>query len=311
MNIHDKPRARCDAKERDPRWYAEYFQKQEAKRLKRELARQQQQERVSESQEIIGTQSQEPTLYESEMRDSIDARPRHDDPNKATNTSRDVILKRLIYTAGGSKADHESDSNKKKKKHVTSWISKYHFHESLLKDSDKEAQNLKSAAANGVRAEAAAFSTHSKSSAVSIIAAVAPVTGTASLRSNQESMAVTNSPSPSLEPGIDTASQSTVAKNASPKNRGNAAIKKEQNKEHTCRKRSRDEVSRDVKDGEGSSTVTKSERPKKRSKQSNGGDKKSKNKKSDVKVITHHENGHDVLEIIDDSGDDGFDGVLV
>ena len=331
MNIHDKPRSRCDAKERDPRWYAEYFLKQEAKRLKRELARQRQQERESQSQEIFGSQSQEPTLFESEMRDSIDTRPKQDDPIKSRNTSRDVILRRLIYVAGGSKADHERDSRKKKKKnHVTSWISKYHFHESLLKDCDKEAENLKSAAATGVRAADAteAIANVTKTAAaeakareqVSVtVAAAAPKTADESNEANKEKeKEITNSPPPTPEPASDTNKERKQTKTASSKNKCIVAVKGEQNKKD--KKRSRDELSEEANVEEPSSTATESERPKKRPKAnstSNESKGKGKGKKSDVQVVLHHENGHDVLEIIDTDDEDGdvedenVNGVLV
>ena len=93
MNKYDKPRAKCEAKERDQAWYHAYFQKELARRHKKEqakLERQKQREKLSlsqQSQDMLGSQSQELTLYESEMRESMDDRPRVD-PNKGRNTSR-------------------------------------------------------------------------------------------------------------------------------------------------------------------------------------------------------------------------------
>lgn len=93
MNKYDKPRAKCEARERDQAWYHAYFQKELARRQKKEeakLERQKQREKLSlsqQSQDILGSQSQELTLYESEMRESMDDRPRVD-PNKGRNTSR-------------------------------------------------------------------------------------------------------------------------------------------------------------------------------------------------------------------------------
>eukprot|EP00562_Extubocellulus_spinifer_P008772 CAMPEP_0178490870 /NCGR_PEP_ID=MMETSP0696-20121128/11113_1 /TAXON_ID=265572 /ORGANISM="Extubocellulus spinifer, Strain CCMP396" /LENGTH=2342 /DNA_ID=CAMNT_0020118713 /DNA_START=453 /DNA_END=7481 /DNA_ORIENTATION=- len=334
MNIHDKPRSRCDAKERDPRWYAEYFRKQEAKRLKRELARQRQQEKASQSQEIFGSQSQEPTLFESEMRDSIDARPKQDDPIKSRNTSRDVILRRLIYVAGGSKADHERDSRKtkKKKNHVTSWISKYHFHESLLKDCDKEAENLKSAAATGVRVadategivnvtRTAAAEAKAPEQVPVTVAAAAPKTADESNEEKEEKeKEETNSPPPTPKLASNANKERRQTKPASSKNICIVTVKGEQNKKD--KKRSRDELSGEADAEEPSSTAAESERPKKRPKASstsNESKRQGKGEKSDgdVRVVLHHENGHDVLEIIDtddeddDVEDEDVNGVLV
>lgn len=309
MNVFDKPRSRCDAKERDVRWYSDYFQKQQAKRIRRELARQQQQERESQSlslsQDTLGSQSQEPTLFDSEMRESLSTKPT-EDPNKSRNTSRDVILRRLIYTAGGSKADHDIDSSKKKKKHVTSWISKYHFHESLLQNCDKEAQNLKTAAATGIDVTDAINGTDTTTAVVvmpTAQAAVAAAGGgekgatTTPKTSMEMEVEITNSPPRSPEQAADTIKQRKQTKSATPKKNDIAAVKSEQRKEH--KKRSSHDLLEEAKVEE----ATKSTRAKKRSKKSNS------NKKSDVQVVTRHENGHVVLEILD--SDDEDVGVLV
>lgn len=93
MNKYDKPRAKCEAKERDQAWYHSYFQKELVRRQKKDqaqLERQKQREKLAlsqQSQDILGSQSQELTLYESEMRESVDDRPRVD-PNKGRNTDR-------------------------------------------------------------------------------------------------------------------------------------------------------------------------------------------------------------------------------
>jgi hypothetical protein len=94
MNKYDKPRAKCEAKERDQAWYHNYFKTELARKKKKEqarLERQKQREELAlsqQSQDILGSQSQELTLYDSEMRESVtDDRPRVD-PNKDRKTSR-------------------------------------------------------------------------------------------------------------------------------------------------------------------------------------------------------------------------------
>ena len=278
MNKYDKPRAKCEAKERDQAWYHMYFQKEIARRQKKELAklqRQEQREKLAlsqESQDILVSQSQEPTLYESEMRESMDV-GRREDPNKGRNTSRDVILRRLIYTAGGSKASHEGSSKKGQKKHVSSWISKYHFHESLLKDDKQEAQNSKDAAA-AVAADAAAKAIAGASAKdKSNTSSKKPSEGT-------DQKKITNSPPASPD-----------ASASSKKKAGNRSIAvKSEAETASAKKRTRNDSA-----DEPSNVKTDTTRTNKKPRPAD----QSKKKVSDVHVITRRENGHDVLEIID------------
>lgn len=278
MNKYDKPRAKCEAKERDQAWYHMYFQKEIARRQKKELAklqRQEQREKLAlsqESQDILVSQSQEPTLYESEMRESMDV-GRREDPNKGRNTSRDVILRRLIYTAGGSKASHEGSSKKGQKKHVSSWISKYHFHESLLKDDKQEAQNSKDAAA-AVAADAAAKAIAGASAKdKSNTSSKKPSEGT-------DQKKITNSPPPS--PDASASSKKKADKR-------NIAVKSEA-ETASAKKRTRNDSA-----DEPSNVKTDTTRTNKKPRPAD----QPKKKVSDVHVITRRENGHDVLEIID------------
>ena len=297
MNKFDKPRANCQAKERDAAWYNGYFQKEILRRQKKELARLQHQEQrdklslSQQSQDVLGSQSQELTLYESEMRESMDV-ARREDPNRNRNTTRDIILKRLIYTAGESKPSHGNSRKKGQKKHVTSWISKYHFHESLLQDDKEEAQNSKDAAA-AVAADAAAKAI-ADATANDAAPSAKPLSSKKKVNSSKMSkepnegstqVGITNSPPPSPE---------TAASSMKKGGESGVAIKSEEGTV-SAKKRSNNDTVDEFANDSTTSSSRKKQRPSSSAKKKSGGE---------VQVVTHHENGHDVLVILDSDDDD-------
>lgn len=104
MNVYDKDRSFCSAKERDEKFYLKFFAEQRAQ------ANQNCQEvdsiRIPPSKETVTF----PTLEKSDMNALKDS-------EKDQKTQRDVILSKLLLES-------------------KSFISKYYFHDSMLKSTD-------------------------------------------------------------------------------------------------------------------------------------------------------------------------------
>jgi len=103
MNHNDKIRSQCSAKERDAKFYSNFFAQQLAN----------------------STNGGHVMEQKVSLKESVEIKPQ-DDIEKIKFTKRDEILRRLIIA---SSANHEKSKQSKSK----ALISKYYFHESLTK----------------------------------------------------------------------------------------------------------------------------------------------------------------------------------
>ena len=115
MNIFDKERSTHRAKERDAKWYAQFWEKK----------------RIEMSKESEGLSVKDSLDTTMNGRESIDA-TQSDDALKNMKTERDEILKRLLHN-GGVVSSFEKSSSEKSESNLL-WISKYNFHECFLRD---------------------------------------------------------------------------------------------------------------------------------------------------------------------------------
>lgn len=109
MNHHDLERSVCDAPEKDALWYSKFWQRQREKKLR--------EERLSQSQQVGGIESQDnaPALnWIPLVNDKCDK-----------YTQRDVVLKALIDRSEENKTSASRDKTASTKSR--SWLSRYEF----------------------------------------------------------------------------------------------------------------------------------------------------------------------------------------
>ena len=120
MNVHDKPRSSCNAVERDAKFYEKLFYNDQSKK----------DPNVEPTQSTM--EEEEEWINESQPVEEVVI----DDKEKNEKTKRDVILERLLMTnLSTSLSEKSKKKNKKDKTNSNALISKYYFHESLLKES--------------------------------------------------------------------------------------------------------------------------------------------------------------------------------
>ena len=136
LNEFDKPRSNCEAKERDAKWYGDYFLRQRAKELRKKMALDPKHGHQEMSQ---GPTESQPSQLESELRESVGVKVI--DQDKAELTKRDDILQHLLHS---SKCGEESQKKGNAKSATLGrCISNFHFHDTLLGDSEMEKERAK------------------------------------------------------------------------------------------------------------------------------------------------------------------------
>ena len=132
MNDHDKPRSKCRDKERDLAWYTKYTPELF---LRRSEPKREGDGEAEPKDSVQNTPTNSQTLSDSQLLDSQLETIAADD-DKTCRTERDEILTRLLtlQTPKALKKKLKEDGRTS----ANRWISKYHFHDSMMKEACQE-----------------------------------------------------------------------------------------------------------------------------------------------------------------------------
>jgi len=137
MNLFDLARSKCTAKERDTRWYAQFFERRFLESMgldaKDSIITDQ---ATSQESTVTDQPSETPRESIDTGRESIGTNQGLIDHKKEACTQRDPILRQML-SGVSDQPDSKGVKKKEKTKSKKSWISKYYFHDTLLEDSNE------------------------------------------------------------------------------------------------------------------------------------------------------------------------------